>query len=346
MNQSKWFRVLAVATGCLVSAAHGSDIPLFAEDALLELNLELPLRELKKIDRGVERPGVMVLADGTRLDVEVKTRGHARLEYCKSAPPIWVNFKKKQVAGTVFAKQKKLKLVTHCRSSKRFDDLVVSEYLNYKILNLMTETSYRARLARITYHDAQDDDTQGPHYAFFIEHKRGLEKRTDLENLTIAKINPSQLNPQYAAPLEVFSFMIGHSDWSALQGSPDDDCCHNAHLFTPPGWAGGDGQVVPVGYDFDLTGTVNPPYGDPPLELRSWKERLYRGWCWGGSFIEDNVELTRQLKGEIEQLVMTESHASERRRKLIWKFLEGYFKLLDNPKRKARMITNACRKLP
>ena len=186
----------------------------------------------------------------------------------------------------------------------------------------------------------------GPRYGFFIEHKRSLEKRLGLEDLTIEKIQPRQLNPSYAAPLEVFAFMVGHADWSALQGTPGDDCCHNAHLFTPPGWSGGDGQIVAVGYDFDLTGALNPPYGEPPLGLRSWRQRKFRGWCWDGNLIEENVQLTLQLKGEIERDIMTEEHASERRRKSMWDYLQGYFKIIDNPKRKARLITNDCRALP
>ena len=336
----------ALVAACLAGSAQADDVPLFADDTLLEIQVELPLAELKKLDRGVDRPAAVVLADGPRLEAQIKTRGHARLEYCKSVPPIWVNFKKKQAKGTVFAGQNKLKLVTHCRDSKRFDDLVVSEYLNYKIFNLISEASYRVRLARVTYHDPAEDRTVGPRYGFFIEHKRSLEKRMGLENLSIESIQPSQLNPQYAAPHAVFAFMVGHTDWSTLQGPKDDNCCHNAHLFTPPGWSGGDGQVVPVGYDFDLTGSTNPPYGEPPLGLRSWKQRVYRGWCWDGTVIDDNVELTRQLKTDIEHIVMNEPHASERRRKQLWDYLEGYFKIIDNPKRKARMINDACRKLP
>lgn len=338
------------AWGCLSATlthwANADVAALFADDTVLELQLEIPVRELKKIDRGEERAGVLRLADGAPLDVQVSTRGHARRETCKSMPPLWVNFKKKQLENTPFEGQDKLKLVTHCRDSDRFDDLVVSEYLNYKILNLMTDASYRVRLARITYFDAADDRNQGPRFGFFIEHKKQLSERLGLEPLEVEKIEPRQLNPVYAAPLEVFSFMVSHTDWSAIQGSPDDDCCHNAHLFTPPDWTGGDGEVVPVGYDFDLTGSVNPPYGQPPLELRSWRQRLYRGWCWDPALIDENVDKTLALRDEIEALIMTNAHLAERRRKDMWRFIEGYYKILDNPKRKQRMIGGACRELP
>ena len=48
-------------------------------------------------------------------------------------PPLWVNFKKSDVKGTLFHKQDKLKLVVHCGDSIRYEQALVREYLAYRI---------------------------------------------------------------------------------------------------------------------------------------------------------------------------------------------------------------------
>ena len=42
-----------------------------------------------------------------------------------------------------------------------------------------------------------------------------------------------------------------------------------------------DGVLVPIPYDFDATGIVNPPYALPAagLSIRNVRVRLYRGQC-------------------------------------------------------------------
>ena len=66
------------------------------------------------------RPAVLTYTDAAgeqvRLELKVRTRGRYRRQRgtC-SFPPLRLNFVTKQAKRTVFAKQDKLKLVTHCR---------------------------------------------------------------------------------------------------------------------------------------------------------------------------------------------------------------------------------------
>jgi len=342
-------RILALTAASLAfTGAGAAEAPLFVDASPLDLVLEIPLQELKREDRGIAEDGVAVLSDGTTLDVEFETRGHSRLETCRSVPPLWVNFRKKQVDDTVFAGQNKLKLVTHCNVWKSYDELVAAESLNYRILSLLTEASYRIRVASVTYIDRDDDKTIGPRHAFLIEHKDGFAARMGLESHEVdgpTGINPRQLDPRHSALFGVFAFMISHLDWSTIRGSEGDACCHNAHLFRPPGWVGEEGHIIGVGYDFDLTGSVNPPYGEPPMGLRSFSQRKYRGWCWDRTLIDDAISRTIALKSEIEELIMTETRMSERRRKRTWRFLEGYFEIVEDVEQRERLIHDDCRKL-
>ena len=68
----------------------------------------------------------------------------------------------------------------------------------------------------------------------------------------------------------------GRSRWSALDGPGDEECCHNVVPYTRE-----DGTFVPVPYDFDSSGIVDPPHAlpDERLRIRDVRQRLYRGRC-------------------------------------------------------------------
>jgi hypothetical protein len=62
-------------------------------------------------------------------------------------------------------------------------------------------------------------------------------------------------------------------------GPPGSECCHNAKLIGAAGLA--TGTVIPIPYDFDFSGFVDPPYATPPAELQidNVRQRKFRGYC-------------------------------------------------------------------
>jgi hypothetical protein len=147
------------------SDAHPAIAPLFADDALLAVTIQAPLKTLMQ-DRPTEEylDGTFSFTgdDGTEqtLDLKIRTRGKYRRleEHCDFAP-IRLNFRKKQVVDTLFAGQDKLKLVTHCRTgSRHYEQLVLREFLAYRILQVLTEKSFGVRLRRRTQ---RHEDRQG-----------------------------------------------------------------------------------------------------------------------------------------------------------------------------------------
>ena len=80
------------------------------------------------------------------VDIRVRTRGNFRLENCQF-PPLRVNFPASRVGGTVFDGQNGIKLVSHCRDRADDEQNVIEEYLVYRSYNLLTDESFRVRLA-------------------------------------------------------------------------------------------------------------------------------------------------------------------------------------------------------
>ncbi len=325
-------------------------VPLFGSADLLMLRLEVPLKQVFK-EREQEssyHPAVLSYVDASgdavRLDVQVKTRGKSRLlrQVC-NFPPIRINFKKKQVENTVFAGQDKLKLVTHCQSKRRqYEQFVLQEFLLYQTYNLITDLSYRVRLARMTYVDAEEGDSLTK-FAFFIEDEDAMAERSGWEAVKAPLIQPEYVDGGQLAIFEVFHFMIGSTDWSAFFPEPDKDhCCHNS---TPVGTTVG--PVFPVPYDLDMTGVVNPPYGKPSEKtgLFSLRQRRFWGTCKPRPELDAALAKFNEQREAITALHRDQADLEERYVKRTLEYFDDFYKIISDSSNVTKRMERDCRDL-
>ena len=315
--------------------------PLFASDAVLAFTLHAPIDGLKGDRRdGVdERPAEIHLDDGTPpVTLKVRTRGNFRLQRstCPSLPPIRLNFPKGDVAGTVFAGQDKVKLVTHCRGRDSDEQNLLQEYLAYRVFNELTPSSFMVRLARITYVDSErPDDEPFTKYAFIIEDEDALAERLGGMMLEVPAVHPTEYDRDAMLLVALFQYMVGNTDWSLVQ-------FHNIKLFQT-----GDARALPIPYDFDWTGLVNAPYAepDPSVRVRSVRDRVYRGYCVDGLDYQGMAMHIRErasaVLGLIDQIEgMSDDTRSDSRR-----YLQGFFEILEDPSAYDRNVVGRCRAL-
>lgn len=319
--------------------------PLFASEDVLELTLQADFKALRGDRRGEtpERPGVVLLrtAEGDRpLQVQLRTRGRFRRESANcSMPPLRINFKKKEVEGTVFAGQDKMKIVGSCRPNRdSFEQLVLKEYLVYRMLQLITPASFRVRLARITYEDTSGENDAYTRFAFFIEDDDDLASRLGARVFALPEggnLPPTALDVPTAATVAVFQYMIGNTDWSDVAG-------HNVELLDVGGIA------VGVPYDFDFSGFVDAPYAtpDPSLHLDDVRERLYRGWCWPGATPASILPPFREARAAILRMVSTFPHLDPGSRNDAQRYLEPFFDGIETNDKAHRRMFRDCRALP
>ena len=181
--------MIALLCGMNLAGAQSREAdPLFQSTEVLQARFEGPLLELirkKSKEEYLEGTFSVVDADGETLtfDVKFRARGNFRHENC-DYPPVRLNFKKGQTKDTLFDNQDKLKLVVHCNRRAQYHQIVVQEYLAYKILNTLTDFSFRVRLLQIVYSDPSEEETSPPRYAFLIEHKDRLAHRIGLEEFS------------------------------------------------------------------------------------------------------------------------------------------------------------------
>jgi hypothetical protein len=253
--------------------------PLFAANEPIRIAIQAPLSTLTR-NRSYEGTIAGTLTDpsGQSLPIGLALRGITRRtsEIC-DFPPLRVDFTAAPPATSLFAGQKKLKLVTHCRSSPSFQQHVLLEYAAYRMFNLLSPKGFRVRLANIDYRDANGRPIVS-RVGYFIEdlgdvaQRNGTRQTRGPERIAIADLNPAE-----AARYALFQHMLANHDWSMRAGPVGKNCCHNAELIGPlvPG------SVTPIPYDFDFSGLVNAPYATPPavLDIGDVRQRLYRGYC-------------------------------------------------------------------
>lgn len=312
--------------------------PLFRSHDALELTLTADLKEAfsnrdtSKVEWVPATLAWKTEAGESRLSVEVSTRGHFRRKSSTcSVPPLRVRFPKDSVGGTVWDDQGSLKLVTHCRD--KYDNLVLQEYLAYRIYNLFTPISFSVRLARIAWADTRKPGDTETHWGFFLEDDGDVAKRNHGKLFKDPGIGFQMGDPTHTGIMSVFFYMIANTDWSM-------PFQHNVKIVER-GY-----QFFPLPYDFDWSGIVDAPYAKPDyrLPIRSVRQRLYRGPCYA---VEDLAPILArfQLQREaITGLYQNLEGLEPKKRDDALKYLEEFWKVIDNPRSVDRELRGGCQR--
>jgi hypothetical protein len=331
---------LGATTLGLFPSPHGQE-GLFTSNEPIEFVLEANWDELDgdRSQESEEWPGRVLWTgpDGreTAIPIEVKTRGFFRLQRSTCFfPPLRLDFPGEGTEGTVFQGQDKLKLVTHCRDRDNYVQNVLEEYLAYRIYNLLTDISFRVRLARITYVDSKGEEDPVTRLAFLIEDEDAMADRLGGMIMDVPGAPPSHFQQDQAALMYVFQFMIGNTDWAMLQ-------FHNLKAL------GVGRDYFPVPYDFDWSGLVDAPYAGPnPMIahiIDNVRERLYMGMC--NDAIDYPAVYARfdEEREAILALPRSIPGLSEGNQRTAVRYLETFYEIIDSEAAARRQIQNACR---
>jgi hypothetical protein len=288
-----------LALALLYPTVTWSDSELFDANApALEVELRGPFSAVFDNAGSNEEYPFVVVVDGRETPVKVRARGRSRQRVCEF-PPLRLNFAKKTSAGSDFAGQDKLKLVTHCGTKAKDAGNLQDELLAYQLLNHLTPLSYRVRRLEVRYVDTVTPAVDGSvHEAFLIESDKQFAKRHGMKIIEEQGVYLSRVDADQAAMVYVFQYLIGNTDWSLVKADLGDHCCHNIDLFER------DGKSFLVPYDYDLAGLVDASYAkpDPSLGIRNVRTRRYRGYCVAGDALERAYDSIVSLQPELLEL--------------------------------------------
>ena len=320
---------------------------VFESERTLRLELEAPLASVWRQRRGERSylPARLIYKNEEGRPVAVNTavrlRGKSRATSgdC-SFPLLDLRFSPEVSAKTIFADLPLLRMITHCRASTASQQHVLLEYLAFRSFVVLTDLSYRVRLARVRYTDSERERDPLTRYAFFTEPEGEMAARNGWETLSLRGVSRSQLELNQLSLVEVFQYMIGNTDWSAIGAPSDEHCCHNMQLIGGPGFA-----VIPVPYDFDQTGLVDPPYATPTpaLGITSVRTRVYRGICKHPGYMDRTLDVFLAKRAALYALYRQQEGLEERRRNKAIDYLDAFYETLDDPDQVRRKLSEQCR---
>lgn len=324
--------------------------PLFSDNAIVTLKIVAPFSELIRNAPTSTKPYPATLTLSGEATPEshaimLSARGKSRRDKktCRF-PPLRVEFKEKPGDDSLFDGQKRLKLVTHCRPSSRYQQYYVREYAAYRLLNAITPLSLKVRIANIEYVKADSGKTLDTQLAFFIEDVDDAAKRNGLKEIETGDIAVESLEPAAAATYAVFQYMIGNLDWSMRFAPENDDCCHNTKLMGERAESLSD--VVPVPYDFDYSGLVNASYTVPPesINVRSVRTRRYRGFCRHNTEARIAAARIHADRSVFIELINSIEAFDSRSQRSTLSYLEAFFEDVSDEGTLEKKLLSRCRR--
>ena len=298
---------------------------LYAPDVAhaAEVTLTLPLDSVDARAAG-EQPGQLAFTDRAGaprvFGVEVSLRGKFRQVRC-GFPPLKLDFAKGELRASGMGTHDKYKLVSACYADSSAQALVLKEYLAYRAYALLSpEAHFRAQLLRITYRDAAAGRPDRTEYAFLLEDPDEMAERGGgTEFGDSLGLTPNRYVPAAEARHALLQYLLGNGDWSL-------DLRRNVKLVELP-----DGQLIPVGYDFDFSGWVGAPYASPSREYgqQSIYQRVYLGYQQSDRTLGEVVQSFRSHRRELLRLIGGFDLLSEQERTVLQRFVKRFYDELN-----------------
>lgn len=300
---------------------------LFATQEPLNIKLQLDWVSLQN-DRGKDpsyHHAFIILEDGMEIPVRLKARGNNRKkkDVCE-IPPLKIEFGSQAIDQSLFRGQEELKLVTFCQE----EESVLTEYLIYKMYQILEPRSLNVRLAKIDYVDRSGKRISRS-FAFFLEDIDHLADRIngDEEN---DRIDPNEMDRQALTLLYVFQYMIGNIDW-------DIKMMKNIKLIDFK-----DRPTLPVPYDFDYSLMVDAPYF-PSYEGIELNRRKFKKVCRDRTEFSTVFNLFNSKKDSLYQLVSNFPYLRTTKQKTILNYLDLFYQEISDPEVIKQIFLDICK---
>lgn len=272
------------------------------------------------------------------LEAEIRVRGGFRKTYCFFTP-LKLKIPRESVDGTPFEKSRKVKLVMPCLKSKKADDNLLKEFMAYKIFEILSPYHFKTGLLEIELEILRNKKSDAYNLLGFMiqddESFSSMNNAKEIERFIDYKVQ----DEKHRVINALFQYMIGNTDFSTVY-------LHNEKIFYV------DDKIVPVPYDFDMSGLVDASYAvvsqvrDEVLPIEKVTSRLYRGFVADEVVLEEVRSLFIAKKGDVYAVIDDlESYFKDPKEfHLARTYIEGFYDMLQDDKKFNRRIVQKGRK--
>ncbi|GGD50831.1 hypothetical protein [Muriicola marianensis] len=320
----------------------GQELPeLFRSESPLQLRLRYSNKSLKQDTNDSTYLESMIWSSRgggwDSLPVSLRARGNFRRKTCYFAP-LKLKFRKSKTRSTLFEGSEKLKMVLPCQLDRNTGDYVLKEYLAYKLYETVAPYHFKTRLAEVSlFEERGRREVTHEFFGFLIEDMDFLCERYGGQELK-RLVHPLQHDDEASVFNAFFEFMIANTDYSTKQQ-------HNQKLlFTEK-------RIIPVPYDFDMSGLVNAPYAavtniqNLSGSITQVTDRIYKGYERDTEILEGVRRVFLNKRSELlAELDEIEPYFQDMRQfREAQKFLQAFFEILEDDKKFERQILDRLR---
>jgi hypothetical protein len=250
--------------------------------------------------------------------VKIKPRGKFRRRVC-DFPPLKLKFKKDFLLENGLDTFNKLKLVTHCTGDPSSNkEALLKEYLAYKMLNTLTNNSFRVQLLYITYVDISGKRENVSSFGFILEEDEQVAHRLGGILLEQFSTQEAELDREQAGMVSMFQYMIGNPDWDLAMN-------RNLKMVVNPI----SGKISLIPYDFDFSGWVSPNYLKDQDRLKHDNERKLQGIQLTDVELESLKSNFRSKKATFMESIEKSSYLEKSSQKKLRKYLDEFYEELE-----------------
>lgn len=297
-------------------------ILFFNTESIINVELSTDLKKLQtEKEEDVFQPATikMDFEDGISITekITIAARGQFRRNYCR-IPPMMMNFRNPE--SPLLHQLGKLKLVIGCGNNSKDEELLLREFLVYKIYNMLEDKSFRVRLLKLNCTDSKEKVKGISQYAFLIEDDADMARRNACRKKEEVLLQTEETDREVMTKVAIFQYMIGNTDWAVINN-------HNVKLIYDKINKEKAPFVVP--YDFDYCGLVNAGYAVPneALGIESVKDRVYRGYVRTFEELQQTLNQFRGKKDSIYSYIRTFPYLTKTTKKDIINYLDEFFRM-------------------
>lgn len=267
------------------------------------------------------------------INVSLRARGNFRRNNCFFTP-IKMKIKKRVSDKTIFSGNTSLKMVLPCKNEKDNNDNIIKELIAYKIYEILSPFHFKTRRLQIEFNNkTQKGKKKYDLKGFLIEDDDKLAKRFEARILK-RKIPSLAMEVFNSVNLSFFNYMIGNTDFSSSHQ-------HNGKLLFYKN------KIIPIPYDFDLTGWVNPSYGKGVINRLGYQteKRKYIGFKRDQEIFEQVRNHFKASKNKIFTLVNSFKTDFDQRYEFdkMFAYLKDFYRILESDKLFNRLVVSKAR---
>ena len=322
-NQRLFLLIFFISNLVVAQKAQKSDL-LFEEQTPLQIKLNYSNKDM---NRNTDDSTFIKTDMGyfhnekwSSIEVDLRARGNFRRNECYF-PPIKMKIKKEHYKETLFDGNKTMKLVLPCKLENENNDNILQEFIAYKIYEKISPYHFKTRLVAIDFTEPNGKkEKKFQLKGFLIEDDKRVAERHE-GKVFERYIHPMAMDHLTSVQNAFFQFLLGNTDFSVAYQ-------HNGKLLYI------DKKIIPLPYDFDMSGWVDPSYAtvNESLGINSVKDRVYRGFSRDRIYFNQVRKEFLDKKEDLINLVASYSSQFENTKEFesIQDFIISFYQVIED----------------